>query len=147
MVDRKGVTLEFAESDVVQFSGRALAFENANGADLLFYPGIALIARADGVFALVDLKELQVAFEPVTFVEDETVPPDAQVMGHTWAKVNRDGSPDRRFRDNYQIPLCRYGKLFIASTTGVAEEYQFSNVIAAERFARAFGLYRQALSS
>lgn len=42
------------------------------------------------------------------FIEEEGVPSDAQVVGHTWKFVRKDGGPDRRFNNNRQIPKCRY---------------------------------------
>jgi Protein of unknown function (DUF4236) len=79
--------------------------------------------------------------------DDEAVPADTQVAGYTWAKVNKDGSPDRRFNGNYQIPLAVYGRLLFVSAGGIEEEYQFSNASAAAEFARAFTAYQAALSA
>lgn len=110
-VNRHPVTFEFSSTDLIQFSGRAMRFENVNGDDILLYPGIAVIPRADGMFALIDIRDLEVGIEGVRFHEDEEVPSDAEVVGYTWAKTNKDGSPDRRFRENYQIPICLYGQI------------------------------------
>ena len=60
--------------------------------------------------------------------EEEPVPSDTQVVGQTCAKVKKDGSPDRRFRDNYQIPVVLYGALTFSSPSGLQEEYQFLNL-------------------
>lgn len=144
-VDRHPAKLDYASNDLVRFDGHGLMFENVNGEDILIYPGMALMPRADGMFALIDLRELRMTYRPTRFVENEQVPADAYVQGHTWAKVNKDGSPDRRFRDNYQIPICIYGQLAISSPSGVTEEYQISNVAAAEAFAAAVAQYQAAL--
>ena len=42
------------------------------------------------------------------FIEEQTVPSDAKVVGHTWRFVRKDGGPDRRFNNNRQIPKCLY---------------------------------------
>lgn len=146
-VDRRPVEINFSSSDLIRFDGRALRFGNINGEDILIYPGLALMPRADGMFALVDLRELRITYAPHNFIEEEPLAEDATVVGHTWVKVNKDGSPDRRFKDNYQIPICVYGKLVFTSSTGVREEYQFSHVAAAEAFSSAFAGYAQSLSS
>ena len=44
-------------------------------------------------------------------VIDENPPEDATITGKTWKHPNKDGSPDRRFSVNYQIPICLYGKV------------------------------------
>ncbi|AQR74204.1 hypothetical protein BXU08_11565 [Sphingomonas sp. LM7] len=146
-ITRTPVTLEFSTSDLVRFEGRAMRFQNVNGEDILIFPGVALMPREDGAFALIDLREIDLAFAAAQFVEDEAVPRDSQVVGYTWAKVNKNGSPDLRFRDNYQIPLCLYGRMVFTTPGGVEEEYQFSNAAAAGEFARAFDAYRSALAS
>lgn len=119
VVDRRPVTLTYAESDLIRFNGRALKLANANGEDILVYPGLILMERTDGAFALLDLREVQVAAESMKFIESEQVPTDSEVVGHTWFKANKDGSPDRRFNGNYQIPICLYGHLTLASPSGL----------------------------
>lgn len=104
-----------------------------------------LMERSDGQFALLDVREVAVASETINFIENERVPEDSSVVGQTWAKVNKDGSPDRRFTDNYQIPICQYGRIKFTSPTGLAEEYQFSNARSAMSFGQAFQDYQSLL--
>ncbi len=144
-INRYPVRFEFSSSDMVEFDGNAMLFENVNGEDILLYPGLALMPRSDGIFALIDIRELKVTATATSFVEDESVPSDAQIVGHTWAKVNKDGSPDRRFKDNYQIPVCEYGRLLFDSKSGVTEEYQVSNARAGQAFAIALAEYQKAM--
>ncbi|MDK3075537.1 DUF4236 domain-containing protein [Sedimentitalea sp. JM2-8] len=145
-IDRHPVTFEFSSTDLIQFSGRAMRFENVNGDDILIYPGVAVVPRADGIFALIDIRELKIDIGAVRFHEDEEVPGDAKVIGHTWARTNKDGSPDRRFRENYQIPICLYGQIAFQSQTGVSEEYMVSNGEVALAFVEAAQTYQKALS-
>lgn len=145
-VDRHPVTFEFSSTDLIQFSGRAMRFENINGDDILIYPGVAVIPRADGVFALIDIRDLKIEVEVKPFIESENLPRDTEVVGHTWAKTNKDGSPDRRFKDNYQIPICLYGHITFRSQTGVTEEYMISNADAALAFVEAVRTYQSALA-
>lgn len=123
-----------------------MRFENVNGDDILIYPGVAVIPRADGAFALIDLRDLQVTTDGVRFQETESVPRDAEVVGQTWAKTNKDGSPDRRFKENYAIPICLYGQIAFRSQTGVTEEYMVSNAAAALAFGAAMNAYKTALA-
>lgn len=123
-----------------------MRFENVNGDDILLYPRVAVIPRADGAFALIDLRELQISSEYRRFHEEEGVPSDSRIDGHTWAKTNKNGSPDRRFKDNYQIPICIYGNITFHSQTGVTEEYMVSNADAAQAFAEAVKSYQTSLA-
>lgn len=145
-VNRHPVTFEFSSTDLIQFSGRAMRFQNINGDDILIYPGVAVIPRADGVFALIDIRELQISAEGVGFHETEGVPRDAEVVGQTWAKTNKDGSPDRRFKDNFQIPICRYAQISFRSKTGMMEDYMVSNAEAAFAFVETVKAYQKALA-
>jgi hypothetical protein len=146
-VDRRHVRFAIADGDeVLQTSAKSLRLQNANGADLDVFPGFVLLRdRAD--IALIDLREVTVEFSEARFVESDPVPPDAAVIGKVWAKSNKDGSPDRRFRDNYEIPLARYGEVQLRSSRGLNESYMFSSYDKAERFARTFSEYRSALRS
>lgn len=146
-LQRRPVVLDYSKSGIIRFGGKAMSFANANGEDVLIYPGMILMQRGDGEFALIDLRDVTIEFGGVNFIEEEHVPEDTQVVRHTWAKVNKDGSPDRRFKDNYQIPVCLYGKLKFTSNTGLTEEYQFSNAPAAVAFGQAFEAYKAALRS
>ena len=59
-------------------------------------------------------------------------------MGVKDLPANKDGSPDRRFNGNRQIPVARYGKLSIESGNGLREEWLASNADAALVFGRAW---------
>lgn len=146
-IDRHPVQLEFSSTELIQFAGRAMRFENVNGDDIMIYPGVAVIPRADGAFALVDLRDLETEVSTTAFHEEEGVPSDSMVIGSTWAKTNKDGSPDRRFRENYQIPICRYGRIGFRSESGLTEEYMFSNSDAAYAFVAAVKAYQKALTN
>ena len=37
--------------------------------------------------------------------------PDSMIIERRWKFINRDGSPDRRFKSNFQVPLVRCGIL------------------------------------
>lgn len=145
VIERHPIRLEFARNDLIEFDGQAMRFENHNGEDIFLYPGVALMPRADGAFALVDIRDIEIDGSTKGFHEEEGVPPDAEVIGQTWAKANKDGSPDRRFVNNYQIPICAYGYITFRSAGGINEEYMFSNVPAVEAFYLAFLAYQQAI--
>jgi hypothetical protein len=100
------------------------------------YPGFILYRASRQAFALIDAAELTLAFSVQRFVEDSPVLSDAKVAEQAWYKSNKDGSPDRRFRDNYQMPVVLYGVLTFTSPSGLREEYQCSNHALAERFAK-----------
>ncbi len=60
------------------------------------------------------------------FREEDVVPRDAKVIGTTWRFVNKDGGPDRRFNNNYQIPIVLYGTLNVCAPSGLRLSLQTS---------------------
>lgn len=142
-IQRFPVSLRLEDPEILKFSGRALALGNSNGEDLLIIPGMIVLGRKSGEFALVELDSLEVTCEEVQFVETEQVPPGAQVAGHTWFKANKDGSPDKRFANNFQIPICLYGRIVLRTVEGLHEEYLFSDRGAAMAFGRSLQEYGQ----
>jgi hypothetical protein len=115
-----------------------MRFENANGGDLDIFPGFLLIRQKHGTdYALVDLRDLQVETYSQQFIERDAVPSDSQVIGYAWAKSNKDGSPDRRFNNNYKIPIALYGSIEFSTSGGLQEAYSASNCEAALEFGQA----------
>lgn len=56
----------------------------------------------------------------------EGVPVDATVVGQTWKYVNKKGTPDKRFKDNKQLPVALYEEVHLTSATGLNEVLQVS---------------------
>ena len=81
--------------------------EVPNLGSLCFLPDRVLVGE-EGEYAYGDL---QVSATGYNFREVESVPSDARVVDKTWKYVNRRGGPDKRFKDNVEIPICEYGGL------------------------------------
>jgi hypothetical protein len=120
-----------------------LWLKNANGADLYFYPNFIVMYSNQKQFALIGLHEIDFYHNAVSFIEAGTVPSDSKIIDKTWAKVNKNGTPDKRFKDNYQIPIVRYGDMSLNTNTGLNEQYEFSNYESSAEFATAFKEYQQ----
>ena len=85
---------------------------------LAFYPDRVLAFQGNSVGA-VSYAALSAEEERSRFVESESVPRDANVIDHTWQYVNRNGGPDRRFKNNRQLPICAYSQLNLSTATGL----------------------------
>lgn len=96
-------------------------------------------------FALIDFNEINLRFDLCKFIEDTGYPPDAAIHEYVWAKSNKDGSPDRRFSQNRQLPALLYGQLDLSSLSRLHEQYQFSNVDKAVEFCKAWESLSKAL--
>ncbi|BAL23701.1 hypothetical protein AZKH_1379 [Azoarcus sp. KH32C] len=85
---------------------------------LAFYPDRILAFQGKSVGA-VAYDSLSAAEERTRFIEHESVPGDAQVIDRTWQYVNRNGGPDRRFKNNRQLPICAYTQLNLSTQSGL----------------------------
>ncbi|MFY3742966.1 hypothetical protein ACOQFB_03590 [Anaeromyxobacter sp. Red801] len=145
MLDRRPVQFTVVDGDeVLKTPGKRLRLQNANGADLVVCPAFLLLQNRSEL-ALIDLREVNIEYSTSRFIEQDGVPSDAAVVEYTWAKCNKDGSADRRFRENYQIPVTEYAQVGLSTQDGLNEQYMFSSVEKAQGFARALRDYQTAL--
>lgn len=145
-VEVRQVKFSFKNIEFIKSKYDALHFENANGGDLYIYPAFIVIIDSQKRFGLVDIRELEFSFHRQEFIETRPVPNDAQIVGNTWAKVNKNGTPDKRFKANYQIPICLYGEFSLKSNTGLNEAYAISSYEKAENFANAVEQYQRTIN-
>ncbi len=146
-VSRTPVTFSFTAPAIVRSKYQVMQLGNAGGRDLQIFPGFVMMRDLTQDFGLIEFGEFDMKLSRTRFVEEETVPADSQVIGHTWKKANKDGSPDRRFKENYQIPIAEYGELVMTSPTGLLEAYKFSHYGKTQAFAQAFGNHKRALAA
>lgn len=75
-----------------------------------------------------DLSEVSFNVDSVNCVTDqEHLPADSKVVKETWLRVNADGSPDRRYKNNKKCLVCEYGRLRIRSGSGLNIYFLLSN--------------------
>lgn len=141
-INRKRVNIFLSNVDMIKTEGEAFHFQNANGGDIYIYPTLLIIVNSNKEFALLDYKDIQLDYNHTQFIEEEKFPSDSKQIGTTWVKVNKDGSRDKRFSNNYQIPIALYGQLHWRSSKGFNEVYQFSNSDSTEKFQKAFMEYK-----
>jgi Protein of unknown function (DUF4236) len=142
---RTKVSLNFSTTDFFSFTGQSMQFENANGENIQILPELLFLLREDGEIAFIEIKDLEVNFSISNFIEEGELPSDSLVVGKTWSKVNKNGMPDLRFNNNYEIPICRYGEILFKTRTGLFELYQTSNAQVAEEYVVAMQHYIKSL--
>jgi hypothetical protein len=72
------------------------------------------------------------------FIESGRVPGDAERVGTTWKYVNKGGGPDRRYKNNPQLPIMRYGELVLTAQPGFSFVWQTSKATAASMLSGTF---------
>lgn len=75
----------------------------------------------------VSFDDIQIQATEQTFIEDQAVPRDTQIIGQTWQYVNRNGTPNKRFKNNRQLPRCLYGQVIMQTPSGLNVQLQCSN--------------------
>jgi len=138
VVNRREVHFALKSLPYIQSDYQALYLKNANGADLYIYPAFIVMYTNETSFAIIGINEVNFQCTHTRFTETSPVPADSKVIGQTWAKVNKNGTRDKRFKNNYQIPIVRYGHIRLTTRTGLQEEYELSNYESTEKFGQAF---------
>jgi len=111
---------------------------------LHFFPDRILVYDRSGVGA-VAYRDLRLNVHPTRFIENGGAPSDATVVGQTWQYVNKNGGPDRRFKNNHQLPVCLYDEMALTSASGLNELVQFSRAGVAGAFAPTIAALARAL--
>jgi hypothetical protein len=107
-VDRAPTRITFNDPKLI--SNLATIWIWAAGGGLCLLPDRMLFFGPAGVSSL-DYSGARATAKRVDFRESDSVPADATQVGSTWQYVNKNGSPDRRFANNRQLPIVRYSEL------------------------------------
>jgi hypothetical protein len=86
-----------------------------------------------GKVGAIDLEDLNILVGDTSFVEN-IAPRDATIIRHTWQFVNNNGTPDKRFKNNRQLPVCRYGTISFKTAQGFNTLIYCSNINTAAEF-------------
>lgn len=103
--------------------------------ELYFFPERLIIKRGDQYGGIM-YRNIDCDETITHFIETEGVPADSIVVGHTWRFLNKNGTPDRRFNNNYKIPICKYSEYYFTSASGLNEKIVTSKVNALQEFVR-----------
>lgn len=104
------------------------------GTSALYFCPDRLFVITGRKVAAVRYADLDMSDGLTQFIEEDFVPTDAVRIGRTWRYVNKSGGPDRRFKDNRELPIVRYEELSLTSASGLNELFQFSKPGAAAAF-------------
>jgi hypothetical protein len=92
---------------------------------LHFFPDRVLVVEPAAVGAI-PYEQLKISPSETRFIERDGVPADAKIVGRTWQYVNKNGGPDKRFKDNRDLPVALYEEIHFWSASGLNEVVQVS---------------------
>jgi hypothetical protein len=147
-MQRNEVKFSYGSIDVIQTTEKSFWFENFNGGDFYFYPSFILYFKSKEDIAILDYNDLHVNYTDSKFLEENNeIPSDSKVIGETWYRVNKDGTPDKRFVNNYKMPIVLYGSLHLKTESGINELYYISDATKAKHFSDQYKLYQSLLKN
>jgi len=146
-VNRQSITFSLGNCDLIQWEQKVPHLQNAKGGDLFLFPGFILYRAAKEAFSVIDYHDIRGTSMLIQFQEQESVPKDSKVIGQAWVKANKDGSRDKRFANNYQIPIALYGGFSMKSDSGLWEEFQFSDPDRLKRFLEALNRFESSFAA
>lgn len=91
-----------------------------SGSSTLYFLPDRVLVRTRRTWSDVGYEHLHVQVRHQRFIEDGTPPRDALQVDVTWKYVNKGGGPDRRFKDNRQLPVMLYGRVTLSSPQGLS---------------------------
>ena len=131
VVERKDVSPRMASPPFVKTNVEVPSLP-AGKQTLYFFPDRLLVFEGSSVGA-VSYSDLKVERAGQKFIEDGSVPRDATQVDQTWQYVNKKGGPDKRFKDNRELPVLMYEQLHLSSESGLNERFQFSKADVADK--------------
>ena len=126
VVKRKTINIRKGEPPIVKTNVEIVIVPA--GRQLLAFMPDRLLVFDGGNVAGIDYGNVNLVVTQRQFIEDETPPGDAKIVGFSWRYVNKNGGPDRRFANNAQLPVALYEELHLKSSSGLNELFQCSRL-------------------
>lgn len=70
-----------------------------------------ILTFSNGQYGGVTYESVLLSFGCQFLIESGKAPPDAEIVEYTWQHVNKDGTRDKRNKDNQQLPVTKLGRL------------------------------------
>lgn len=97
-------------------------------------------------YASYSYEQLNFNASTTKFIEVGKIAKDSEIIEKTWQYVNKDGTADKRFKNNRQIPVCLYGALNIKGKN-LDIQLQTSDKNATRNVENAFQNYKKYISN
>jgi hypothetical protein len=108
----------------------------SSGSNSLYLLPDRVLVKSGRKWSDVGYEHLKATASTTRFIEDERPPRDSQRVGTTWRYANVKGGPDRRFKNNHQLPIMLYGQLQPSSPHGLSWVLDLSQPPMAEWIAK-----------
>lgn len=93
-------------------------------------------------YTIIKYENVNIIFKESIFIENEEVPTDAKIIEYVWKHPNRNGEPDKRYSNNYRLPVMKYGGIIMEYDKVRQIIIQFSSFEKAKNFVEKFDKYK-----
>ena len=107
---------------------------------ILFIPSGILVKKGSKYVAY-SYEQINLYASTTNFIEHGAIAKDAEVVRRTWQYVNKNGTADKRYNNNKQLPVCLYGTLDIRGNN-LDVELQTSNKTVTKNVGSAYLHYK-----
>lgn len=134
ILERRNLQISNSIPSIPSINFHALTFHEGSR-DIYFLPDFVAV-RTGRKFVMVSYQEIDCRVEDGRYITPD-VPSGIQPIDFTWQFVNKDGGPDRRFSNNFQIPVIACTELDLITRSGLQIHTAFTNRKAVDRFVSA----------
>jgi len=103
-----------------------ICFSNGNKR-IYFFPDFIFIEEESFSSQILSYKSLSVKYIEKPFCEYEYPLFDNNILKFTWFHQKKDGTGDRRFKNNFEVPVVLYGEIIISLKDNVYIHFQISD--------------------
>ncbi len=135
MLDRVDLTVRTAAPNVVTLNFEPIEFAGS-GRSLFLLPDQVLVQQGR-TFGAIPYGQLKCTVRRSRFIT-EKVPAGVQPVDQTWKYLNKSGGPDRRYKDNYQIPVIPITEIDFIGPAGFEFQTAFTDSQAVDRFVSSY---------
>ena len=123
-----------SSSDVLPFvktKVKPIVFNLTQGHMMAILPDMLVVQDVSG-YGVARYEDIDFKVSPYGMVEYGTAPKDAEIIGQKWQHANKDGSADKRYKNNLEASIAKYARIEITSESGLNIQLLCSSEPAAE---------------
>ncbi len=122
LIKREVITSIFLHRPPIKYfmTNVYIPYIGLNNIEFYFFPE-RLLMKQNRKYAAISYDNLNIQSDTSRFVEESSVPQDADIIDYSWQYMNKKGGPDKRFSNNKEIPVCSYTYYNFSSKNGLNE--------------------------
>lgn len=140
--DYKRVEINFSNRDPANLISnyKIPNLVNYDGDDLFLYPYF-ILSFDEKEIGIIDYRDVEISSKTIEIAEDEkSLTQESNIVGEKWKWENKNGSPNKRFKNNKILSIVEYLRMDFQSTN-IDETYLFSSIEKSQHFVKLLKAY------